>query len=100
MICRLAVTFGFVAVLVLAFSALASPTLAAPASVPAPVLSPDPYYGHSDLISKAIPVTFCPCEQGYNCCGDQFGAPCGAPHQNCFCQGVYCVKGGPPPVKP
>ena len=85
MICRLAVTFGFVAVLVLAFSAFASPSLAAPMSVPAPVLSPDPYFGHSDLFSQAIPTTFCPCQIGVNCCADLQNGSCSDPGRHCHC---------------
>lgn len=30
----------------------------------------DPYYGLGDLDTEAVPVAFCLCQVGVNCCGD------------------------------
>lgn len=76
----------FALLLIAAMTCIGAPALAGaldPASAPTPtLLTPalsadesaepgvDPFYGLGDLRSKAVPVAFCICEIGVNCCGD------------------------------
>lgn len=53
-------------------------------STPAP--GPDPFYGLDDLHSKAVPVAFCRCLIGTNCCGDP-----GVHGNKCSLQGSGCT---------